>query len=209
MLAFNPLSCFSPRPFFPSNISSVVYTQVLVTQLCLTLCDPMDCSSSGSSVHGILQARVLEWVAISFSKKMFGSVHFSSVTQVCPTLCDPMNRSMRGLPVHHKLPEFTQTHVRWVGDGIQLSHPLLSLSPPALNLCIIRVFSNESALCIRWPKCWSFSFNISLFQGISGLISFKIDWFDLIAVQGTLKSLLQHHSWKASILRRSAFEDSS
>ena len=116
-----------------------------------------------------------------------------------------MNCSTPGLPVHHQLLEFTQTHVPRVGDAIQPSHPLSSPSPPALNLSSIRVFSNEPALCIRWPKYWSFSFSISPYNEYSGLISFRIDWFDLLAVQGTLKSLLQHHSSKASILQHSAF----
>ena len=133
------------------------------------------------------------------------SVQFSSVAQSCPTLCDPMDCSTPGLPVHHQLPEFTQTHVHWVGDAIQPSHPLSSPSPPALNLPSIKVFSNESALRIRWPKYWSFSFSISSSSEYSGLISFRMDWLDLLAVQGTLKSLLQHHSSKASILQRSAF----
>ena len=130
------------------------------------------------------------------------SFQFSSVTQSCPTLCDPMNRSMLGILVHHQLPESTQTHVHRVGDAIQPSHPLLLL--PSI-FPSIRVFSNESALCIRWPKHWSVSFNISLSNEHPGLISFRMDWLDLLAVQGTLKSLLQHHSSKASILRRSAF----
>ena len=86
---------------------------------------------------------------------------FSSVAQSCPTLCDPMNRSTPGLPVHHQLPEFTQTHVHRVGDAIQPSHPLSSPSPPAPNSPSIRVFPSESALCMRWPKYWSFSFSIS------------------------------------------------
>ena len=115
-----------------------------------------------------------------------------------------MNRIMPGLPVHHQLPESTQTHVHWVGEAIQPSCPLLSPSPPALNPSI-RVFSNESALRIRWPKYWSFSFSISPSHEHSGLISFRMHWLDLLAVQGTLKSLLQHHSSKASILQRSAF----
>ena len=132
------------------------------------------------------------------------SVQFNSVTQSGPTLCDPMNCSTPGLPVHHQLPEFTQTHVRWVSDAIQhliLYHPLL---PPSI-FPSIRVFSNESALRIRWPKYWSFSFNISLSNEHPGLITFRMDWLDLLAVQGTLKSLLQHHSSKASILWCSAF----
>ena len=129
----------------------------------------------------------------------------SSVAQSCLTLCDPMNHSTPGLPVHHQLPEFTQTHAHRVGDAIQPSHPLSSPSS-ALNLSHHQgLISNESALCIRWPKHWSFSFNISPSKEHPGLISFRMDWLDLLAVQGTLKSLLQHHSSKASILRRSAF----
>ena len=116
-----------------------------------------------------------------------------------------MDCSTPGLPVHHQLPEFMQTHVHRVGDAIQPSHPLSSPSPPAHNLSQHQVFSNESALHIRWPKYWSFSFNISPSNESSGLISFRMDWLDLLAVQGTLKSLLQHHSSKASILWCSAF----
>ena len=105
---------------------------------------------------------------------------------------------MPGLPVHHQLLELTQTHVHQVGDAIQPSHPLLS---PSLHIFpSIRVFSNESALLIRWPKYWSFSFNISLSNEYPGLISFRMNWLDFLAVQGILKSLLQHHSSKASIL---------
>ena len=136
---------------------------------------------------------------------MFISVHFSSVAQSCPTLCDPINRITPGLPVHHQLPEFTQTHVHWVGDAIQSSHPLLSHSPPPAIPPSIRVFSNASTLHMRWPKYWSFSFSIIPSNEIPGLISCRMDWSDLLAVQGTLKSLLQHHSSKASILQRSAF----
>ena len=121
-----------------------------------------------------------------------------SVTQSYPTLCDPMDCSMPGLPVLHHLPELAQTHVYWVGDAIQPSHPLSPPSPPAFNLSSIRVFSNDSVLHIRWPKYWSFSFSISPSIEYSGLISFRMDWLDLLAVQGTLKSLLQHHSSKAS-----------
>ena len=109
------------------------------------------------------------------------------------------------ITAHHQLPEFTQTHVHRIDDAIQLSHPLSSPSPPAPNPSSMRVFSNESALCIRWPKYWSFSFNISPSNEHPGLISFRMDWLDFLAVQGTLKSLLQHHSSKASILQRSAF----
>ena len=133
------------------------------------------------------------------------SVQFSSVAQLCPTLCDPMNRSTPGLPVHHQLLEFTQTYVHQVGDAIQPSHPLSSPSPPAPIPPSIRVFSNESTLRMRWPKYWSFSLSISPSNEHPRLISFRMDWLDLLAVQGTLKRLLQHHSSKASILWRSAF----
>ena len=121
-----------------------------------------------------------------------GSVQFSSVAQSCPTVCDPMDHSTPDLPVHHQLPEFTQSHVHYVGDAIQPSHPLSSPSPPALTLSSIRVFSNESALHIMWPM--SFSFNISPSIEHPGLISFRTEWLDLLVVQETLKSLFQHHS---------------
>ena len=130
----------------------------------------------------------------------FSSVQFSSVAQSCPTLCDPMKCSTPGFPVHHQLLEFTQTHIHRVSDAIQPSHlccPLLLLPPIPPS---IRVFSNESTLRMRWPKYWSFSFNIIPSKEIPGLISFRMDWLDLLAVQETLKSLLQHHSLKASIL---------
>ena len=116
-------------------------------------------------------------------------VQFSSVAQLCLTLCKLMDCSTRSLPVHHQLPAFTQTHVHWVSDAIQPPHLLSSPSPPS-----IRVFSNESVLRIRWPKFWSFSFTISPCNEYSGLVSFRMDWLDLLPVQGTLKSLLQHHS---------------
>ena len=130
---------------------------------------------------------------------------FSSVAQSCLTLCDPMDCSTPGLPVHHQLPEFTQTHVHWVGDAIQPSHLCHPLLLPPSVFPSIRVFSNESVLLIRWPKYWSFSFNISPSNEHSGLISFEMGWVDLLAVQGTRKSLLEHHSSKASILWHSAF----
>ena len=129
---------------------------------------------------------------------------FTSVTQSCPTLCNPMDCSTSGFPVHHQLPEPTQTHVHRVSDAIQLSHPLSSLSPPTFSLSQHHGFSNELILCIRWPEL-SFSFSISPSNEYSGLISFRIDWLDLLAVQRTLKNLLQHHSSKASILQCSAF----
>ena len=130
---------------------------------------------------------------------------FSSVAQSCLTLCDPTNHSMPGLPVHHQLRESTQTHVHRVGDAIQPSHPLSSPSPPALNLSQHKGLLNGSALRLRWPKYWSFSFNISPSNEHPGLISLRMDWLDLLAIQGTFKSLLQHHSSKASILQCSPF----
>ena len=130
---------------------------------------------------------------------------FSLVAQLCLTLCDPMDCSTSDLSVYHWLPEFTQTHVHWVGDVIQPSHPLSSPSLPTFNLSSIRVFSNESVLPIRWPEYWSFSFSISPSNEYSGMISFRMDWLDLLTVQGTLKSLFQHHSSKTSILWHSAF----
>ena len=130
---------------------------------------------------------------------------FSSVAQSCPTLCNPMDCSRPGFPVHHQLPEFTQAHVHWVSDAIQLSRPLSSLLLLPSIFPSIRVFSNESVLPIRWPKYWSFSFNISSSNEHPGLISFRMDWLDLLAVQRTPKSLLQHHSSRASVLLCSAF----
>ena len=130
------------------------------------------------------------------------SLQIRSVAQSCPTLCDPMNHSTPGLPVHHQLPEFTQTHIH---KSVMPSSHLILCCPLLLLPSIfpsIRVFSNESALCIRWPKYWSFS--ISSSSKYSGLISLRIDWFDLLAIQGILKSLLQHHNSKASVLQRSA-----
>ena len=122
------------------------------------------------------------------------SVQFSSVAHVCPTPSNPMDWSMPGFPVHHQLSELTQTHVYWVDDAIQQSHPLSSPSPTFDLFLASRVFSNKSVLQIRWPKYWNFSFSISPSNEYSGLFSFRIDWLDLLAVQGTLKSLLQHHS---------------
>ena len=116
-----------------------------------------------------------------------------------------MDCSIPGFPVHHLLPEPAQTHVHRGGDATQPSHPLSFPSAPAFNLSQHRVFSNESILRITWPKYWSFSFSISPSNEYSGLISFRMDWLDLLAVQGTLKSLLQHHSSKAAILWCSAF----
>ena len=129
-----------------------------------------------------------------------------SVTQSRPTICDPVDCSMPGFPVlHYLLLGLAQTHVHWVSDAIQQSCPLSSPSPLPSIFPSIRTFPNESTLHIRWPRHWSFSFSISPSNENSGLISFRIDWFDFLAVQGTLKSLLQHHSSKASILCHAAF----
>ena len=147
--------------------------------------------STGVGCHCLLQG---------YSGLHLMKVPFSSVTQLCPTLCNPMDCSTPGLPVHHQLPELTQTHIHRVSDAIQPSHPLSSPSPPAFKFSSTRVFSNESVLPNRWPKYWSFSFIISPSSEYSGLISFRMDWLGLLPVQGTLKSLLQHHSSKASIL---------
>ena len=131
--------------------------------------------------------------------KWLVQLQLSSVAQSCLSLCNPMDCSMPGFPVHHQIPELAQTCVHQVGDAIQPSHPMLSPSPA------FRVFSKESVLRIRCPKYWSFSFTINTSSEYSGLISFRIDCLDLLAVQGTLKSLLQHHSSKASILWHSTF----
>ena len=132
------------------------------------------------------------------------NLQFCSVSQSCPTLSDSMNCSTPGLPVHHQLPEFTQTHIHQVSDAIQPSHPMLSPSPPAPNPSQHQSLFHESTLRIRWPKYWSFSFSITPSKEIPGLI-FRMDWLDLLAIQGTLMSLLQHHSSKASILQCLAF----
>ena len=140
--------------------------------------------------------RLQDWVS---------SVRFSSVIQSCPTLCNSMDCSTPGFPVHHQLPELAQTHVHesvMLFNCLILCHPLLF--PPSI-FPSIKVFSSESVLHIRRPKYWSFSFSISPFNEYSGLISFRIEWFDLLAVQETLKNLLQQHSSKASIFQCSAF----
>ena len=136
------------------------------------------------------------------------SVQFSSVAQSCLTLWDPMDYSTPGLPVHHQLLETTQTHVYHVYESVMLSNHLIFCHPFLLPLSIfpsLRVFSNESVLRMRWSKYWSFSFSISPSNEYSELISFTMGWLDLLAVQGTLKSLIQHHSLKASIIWCSAF----
>ena len=132
-----------------------------------------------------------------------GSVQFSSVAQLCLTLCDPMNRSTPGLPVHHHLPEFTQTHVIesvMPSSHLILCRPLLLLSPIPSS---IRVFSSESTLHLRWPKYWSFSFSISPANEHPGLISFRMDWLDLLAVQGTLQNVFSSVQFSRSVVSNS------
>ena len=132
------------------------------------------------------------------------TIYCCSVTQSCPTLCDTMDCSTPVFPVLRYLLNFAQTHAHWVNDA---SKQLIFCFPLFLLPSIfpgIRVFSSDSALQIRWPNYWSFSFSISPSNEYSGLVAFRMDWFDLLAVQGTLKSLLQYHNLKASILQHSA-----
>ena len=133
------------------------------------------------------------------------SVQFSSFAQSCPTLWDPMNRSMPDLPVHHQLLEFTQTHVHRVGNALQPSHPLSSPSPPAPNPSQYQGLFQWVNSSHEVAKVLEFQLQYQAFKVHPGLISFRMDWLDLLAVQGTLKSLLQHHSSKASILRHTSF----
>jgi len=180
----------------PNGSSSLRY-------LLMTLLMPLAALLVFFLLNKMVVSCMTKYVAKGLVKLMM--IQFSSVAQSCLTLCDPMNYSTPGLPIHHQLPESTQTHVHWLGDAIQPSHPLSSLLLLPSVFPSIRVFSNESAFCIRWPKYWSFSFNISPSNEHPGLISFRMDWLDLLAVQGTLKHILQHHSSKASILRSAFF----
>ena len=131
----------------------------------------------------------------------FQSSCYHSVAQLYPTLGNPMHCSMPGFPVLHYFLELAQTHAHWIRDTIQPSHLLFSFLHVPSIFSSIRVFSNKLALHIRWSNYWSFSFSIGPSKEYSGLIFFRNDWFDSLAVQGTLKSFLQHHSSKASILR--------
>ena len=132
-------------------------------------------------------------------------IQFNLVAQSCPTLWDPMDCSKPGLPVHHHFLELTHTHVHQIGDDIQPSHPLLSPSPPAFNLFQHQGLFQWVSYSHRWPNYWSFHLSYSPSNEYSGLISFRMDWLDLLAVQGTVKNLLQHHSSKAPVLQLSAF----
>ena len=176
-------------------------------------CDPRNCNLPGSSVHGILQVRKLEWVAIYFSRWSSPprdqiciscniKLYCCSVSQLCLTLCDPWTavcQASLSFTISLSLLKLMSIELVIPSNHLLLCHPFLlpSIFPQ------IRIFSNESALHIRWPKYWSFC--ISPSNEYSGLISFRIDWLDLLAAQGTLKSLLQHHSPKASIHQPSAF----
>ena len=152
-----------------------------------------------------------------FTTELPRKPQFTSVAQSGPTHCDPMDCSTPGFPVHHQLPEIAQTHIHRVGEAIQPSQPLSSLliTSPLITcrpfslmpsiITSIRAFSNESVLHIRWPKYCSFSFTIRPSNEYSGLISFRTDWFDLLAIQGTLKRLLSRHSLKVLTLQHSAF----
>ena len=149
-------------------------------------------SIGASASAPVLPMNIQDWFPL-------GLTALSSVAQLCLTLCDPTSCSTPGLPVHHQLPEFTHSHShplsRWCHPAISSSVFPFSSCPQSLPAS---VFSSESTLCMRWPDYWSFSFNIIPSKEHPGLISFRMDWLDLLAVQGTLKSLLQHHSSKAS-----------
>ena len=178
----------------------------------------MERGDSQATVHWAIKSQKWQWLSTCIHIQLnHVAVHleltqefksaFSSVTQSCLTLCDPMDCSTSGSSVHHQPLELAQTHVHWVSEpSIYLILCCSLLLLPSI-FPSIRVFSNELALPIRWPKFWSFSFSFSISPSseYSGLISFRIDWFDLLALQGTLKSLLQHHSLKVSILQCSAF----
>ena len=175
----------------------------IISVICwaMNLCDqfPLPCILSAANID--INGHTSYNIFISFSF----SFQFSSVAQSCPTLCNPMNRSTPGLPVYHQLPEFTQTHAHQVGDAIQPSHPLSSPFPPAHN-------PSQHQSLFQWvnsshevKKYWSFSFNIIPSKEHPGLVFFRMDWLNILAVQGTLKSIPQYHSSKASILQHSAF----
>ena len=187
------------------SVHACVWAQLL--QLCPPLCNPKDCSLPGSSVHGDLQARILEWAAMPSSKGKFFTIwttreaqSVSSIVLSCPTLCYPM----ASLSITNSWSSLRLMSI----ESVMLSNHLILACPLLLLPSVfprIRVFSNESALHIRWPKYWSISFSISSSNEYSGLISFRIDCFDLLAVQRTLECLLQHHNSKAWILQLSAF----
>ena len=153
--------------------------------------------------------KYIQWRVCSHGHEAASNLLVAVQLLSCVLLCDPMDCDTPVLAVPHPLLEFAQVHVHWIGDAIHPSHPLSPPSPPTFSLSNIRVFSKESALHIRWPKYWSFNFSISPSNEYSGWVSFGIDWLDLHAVQGTLKSLLQHHISKALILQRSSLWSNS
>ena len=193
----------------------------LVTKSCLTLCNPMNCSLPGCSVHRISQDRILEWVAISYFRgsswpkdqthtsclagrffttkplgKLNAGIQFSSVQSLSRVWLSAIpwtaaHQASLSITNSRSLPKPMSIESVMPSNHLNLCHPLLLL--PSI-FPSIRVFSNESALHMRWPKYWSFSFNISPSNERPGLVSFRMDWLDLLAVQGTLKSLIQHHS---------------
>ena len=184
--------CISSHSCFPGELLSVLHVTLPIQGIC------------GNSYFKNCYWSVVDLQCVLVSRRTAKWIIFCccSVAQSWLTLCNPMDCSTPGFPVLHRLLEFTHTYVHWVGDAIQPSHLCLSLLLPSI-FPSIKVISNELALGTKCPKYWSFS--ISPSNEYSGLISFRMDWFDLPAVQGTLKSLLQYHSAEASILRRSAF----
>ena len=175
------------------TVSPSVLRAVLVSTCCLRII-----------IHSILFYSIIKCPGWRVSYIIKLSIQFSSVAQLCLTLCKPMDCSTPGFPIHHQLLELTPKLMS-IESVMPSNHLILCRPLPPSVFPTIRVFSKESVLHIRWPKYWSFSFSISPSSEYLGLISFRMDWFDLVEVQGTLKSLLQHHSSKASILRLSAF----
>ena len=183
--------------------------RVKLLKSCLTLCNPMDCSPPRSSIHGISQQEY--WSGLPFpTPRDLSDPRVVSCIPVLLFSCSVISDSLQPcgllparLPVLHCFTEFAQSHVHWVSDKIQPSYSLSLLLPSIFPS--IGPFPSVFALRIRWPKYWSFIFSTTLSNEYSGLISFRTDWFDLLAVQGILKSLLQHHSLKALILWSSVF----
>ena len=152
-----------------------------------------------ASITSIITHSYLSWVVrtlmiYSLSRFQVYCWCYCSDCRLCPSLCNPMDCSMPGLSVPHHLPEFAQVHVRCIGDAIQPSYPLMPSCPLPSIFPSIRDFFSESSVHIRWPKYWSFSFSLNPSSEYSGFISLKIDWFDLLAVQGIFRSLFRHHS---------------
>ena len=168
--------------------------------MCVAFCHIMWINRKYTYISCLLKLPPTSHIPPSMSSQSTGlrSIQFS--LSVMSNSLRYLDCSMPGFPVHHQILELAQTHVHWVSDVIQLSHPQSSPSLPALNLSQHQGFYNESVLHIRWPKYWSFIFSISPSSDYSGPISFRMDWLDFLAVQGTLKRLLQNHSSKALIL---------